>query len=177
MSLYIRYKDYKNIIDYLLSNLPQESCGILSGKPDRIVTNVYYAKNSASMPTLRYFIAEKELLTIHKSIRNAGENILAIFHSHPHHAQTRDYPSGTDIKEAYYPDAVYIIFYFRYPVTRSVYKKILYSIRHPRHIKSIFSPQYSGYYIRNNSVTGEKIEIIEMPRYIKLLHDISRKIN
>jgi proteasome lid subunit RPN8/RPN11 len=49
---------------------------------------------------------EKELMWIFKNMRHNGLELVAIYHSHP---ETEAYPSETDKRLAYYPEAYYIL--------------------------------------------------------------------
>lgn len=83
---------------------PYEACGIVAGK-NGITTQVYPIHNELESK-YRYRMAPLEQLHAFEDMEKKGEQLLAIFHSHP---QGPDSPSPTDIKEAYYPDAVYLI--------------------------------------------------------------------
>jgi proteasome lid subunit RPN8/RPN11 len=57
-------------------------------------------------PTTRYVIDPREQLKAFRTIEAAGEELVAIYHSHP---VSQPYPSPTDRAEAHYPDAFYIL--------------------------------------------------------------------
>lgn len=57
-------------------------------------------------PTTRYVIDPREQLKAFRTIEAAGEELVAIYHSHP---ASQPYPSPTDRAEAHYPDAFYIL--------------------------------------------------------------------
>jgi proteasome lid subunit RPN8/RPN11 len=57
-------------------------------------------------PTTRYVIDPREQLKVFRSLDQAGEELLGIYHSHP---VSQPYPSPTDRAEAHYPDAVYVL--------------------------------------------------------------------
>ena len=57
-------------------------------------------------PTTRYEIDPREQLKAFRAIDAAGEELVAIYHSHP---VSQPYPSPTDRAEAHYPDALYIL--------------------------------------------------------------------
>jgi len=57
---------------------------------------------------------EAQKIDAMRKIREAGEEMFGIYHSHP---SSEAVPSVTDIKEAAYPDAVYfclIVFRYKY---------------------------------------------------------------
>lgn len=84
---------------------PNECCGLVGGNGDQAKT-VYRAENAERSP-FRYSIAPREQLELMNRIEEAGEEIVAIYHSH---TKTAAYPSQTDINLAIgWPDAVYLI--------------------------------------------------------------------
>ena len=86
------------------SRTPEEACGMLAGK-DGHVLRVFPATNELHSQ-VRYRIEPKEQLDIFNEIEQQGWDLLAIYHSHP---KGPAHPSKTDIQEAYYPEAIYII--------------------------------------------------------------------
>lgn len=58
------------------------------------------------MPTTRYRIDPREQLRAFREMDDRGEDLVAIYHSHP---VSQPYPSPTDRAEAHYPDAFYIL--------------------------------------------------------------------
>lgn len=84
---------------------PKECCGLLSGR-DSVVTARHSLRNDSQTPERSYFAAPEELFLAMRQIRNAGESLLAIYHSHP---SSSAYPSPTDIAMAFYPDVVYLV--------------------------------------------------------------------
>lgn len=85
--------------------LPHEGCGLLGGTGGRAV-QFYPTLNVHSTPLTRYSIDPLQLLRVFKAMEQAGQELVAIFHSHPTSAA---YPSVTDISQAYYPDALSLI--------------------------------------------------------------------
>lgn len=85
---------------------PNETLGIIGGKNQRAL-QIYPMKNVHAKTETRYVADPQELLQVLREIEDEKQwDILAIYHSHP---ATQPYPSPTDIVEAHYPDAVYII--------------------------------------------------------------------
>jgi proteasome lid subunit RPN8/RPN11 len=62
--------------------------------------------NCAPTPTTRYMMAADELLKALLDFEKNGHDLLAIYHSHPN-GDIR--PSASDLAEATYPEAVYLI--------------------------------------------------------------------
>lgn len=97
--------------------LPEECCGLIGGQ-GRSSTGVYPLQNTARNPQSRYEARPEELFAAQKAMRVRGEELLAIYHSHPRDAEPE--PSETDVRLAYYPEVVYFIIGFnnRFPVLR-----------------------------------------------------------
>lgn len=82
-----------------------ECCGLVAGR-DGAATRVIRCANVAATPAVRYRIDPREQLAAFRAMDGAGEQLFAIYHSHP---ATTPYPSSTDRAEAFYPDAAYIL--------------------------------------------------------------------
>ena len=63
------------------------------------------AKNLAAEPT-RFLIDPKDHIDARRAARRRGLEVLGFYHSHPH---SPAWPSPTDVTEAAYPEAVYLI--------------------------------------------------------------------
>jgi proteasome lid subunit RPN8/RPN11 len=83
---------------------PNECCGMIGGA-DAQARTVYRATNAEGSP-LRYSIDAKEQFDLMRRIEDAGEELVAIYHSH---TRSPAYPSQTDVNLAGWPDAVYVI--------------------------------------------------------------------
>jgi len=86
---------------------PNECCGLIGGTADRVAQSVYRLRNVAANPLVTYEAAPEDLFKAQRSMRERGELLLAIYHSHPRAAEP--FPSETDVRLAYYPTAVYLI--------------------------------------------------------------------
>jgi proteasome lid subunit RPN8/RPN11 len=87
---------------------PEEACGLLAGKFDADicrVAEVIQTENTLHSP-FRYRLDPKEQLAAFNHIESQGLELIGIYHSHPAGPTN---PSNTDIAEAYYPDATYLI--------------------------------------------------------------------
>jgi len=110
--LIINKADLKMIFDHCLSGYPNEMCGILAGREGR-VEKVYCMTNARPGP-VSYEMEPEEQFRVMKDIREAGLEMLGMFHSHP---GGQAYPSSVDVEKAYwpgtglpnYPSAVYVI--------------------------------------------------------------------
>ncbi len=86
---------------------PAECCGWIGGSVDGRASSVYRLRNVAADPMVAYEAAAEDLFAAQKRMRERGEQLLGIYHSHP---RTREpVPSVTDVRLAYYPSAIYFI--------------------------------------------------------------------
>jgi proteasome lid subunit RPN8/RPN11 len=67
---------------------------------------VIRCRNAHPTPVTRYAIDPREQLRAFRDMEANGEELVAIYHSHP---ITQPYPSPIDRAEAHYPDAYYIV--------------------------------------------------------------------
>lgn len=104
MSLVIPKLVYDVMVHHCRLEKPIEACGVLSGKAG-VVTRCYPVGNKARSST-RYEMEPEDQLRVMTEIDNRGEDLIAIYHSHP---DSPAYPSQTDIRLAYYPDSYYVI--------------------------------------------------------------------
>ena len=88
------------------AELPNEACGLLAGSVAAgLVTRFHPARNAEASP-LRYNVDPEDLVRITFAIEDAGEELVAIFHSH---TLSPAVPSATDRRSAMYPDAIYLL--------------------------------------------------------------------
>lgn len=85
---------------------PAECCGLLGGNGDR-VGSIFPLRNVAQNPKVAYEAAPEDLFAAQRQMRENGEQLLGIYHSHPRSEDPA--PSETDVRLAYYPQAVYFI--------------------------------------------------------------------
>ena len=95
---------YAEILDHCHREYPKEACGILGGTDGR-VERVYPMTNVDGSP-ISYAMYPKEQLQVMTKLRQAGQQMLAIYHSH---TASPAYPSPVDVKLAAYPDAAYVL--------------------------------------------------------------------
>ena len=93
------------ILTQAQSSEEDEVCGLISGKNDT-ATRVYPVKNIAEEADHLFDMDPKAQIDAMREMRNQGEELFAIYHSHPHAPAV---PSATDIQQAAYPEALYLI--------------------------------------------------------------------
>jgi proteasome lid subunit RPN8/RPN11 len=92
------------MVAHCLREAPLEACGLLGGS-GRAIASFFPLRNELQSEA-RYQADPNELIAAVQAIRGRGEEILAIYHSHPH---THPIPSKTDIRENYYGEVPRII--------------------------------------------------------------------
>jgi len=94
------------LLAHARAELPNEACGLLSGSfADGRATAFHPTRNAEASP-LRYSVHPDDLVRITFAIEDAGEDLVAIFHSHTRSAAV---PSATDRRAAMYPDPFYLL--------------------------------------------------------------------
>ncbi|HEY8731868.1 MAG TPA: M67 family metallopeptidase [Candidatus Limnocylindria bacterium] len=93
------------IVAHARAEAPKEACGLVAGRDGR-ATRAIRCANAHPAPVTRYTIDPREQLRAFRDMEANGEELLAIYHSHP---VTQPYPSPTDRAEAHYPDAYYVL--------------------------------------------------------------------
>ncbi|HKO63314.1 MAG TPA: M67 family metallopeptidase [Pyrinomonadaceae bacterium] len=97
---------FEKILAHAADAKPNECCGLIGGQ-DNAARNTYPMQNVAQNPQFAYEAAPEDLFAAQREMRDRGEQLLGIYHSHPRSAQPA--PSQTDVRLAYYPQAVYFI--------------------------------------------------------------------
>ena len=99
----------QQLIDHARAGVPNEACGVIigdapaatGGRPLRWEPTT----NAAASP-FRYEIDPADLYRLTVATDDANEAFWGIVHSHTHTAAR---PSATDVGQAFYPDALYIL--------------------------------------------------------------------
>ncbi len=94
------------LLAHARTEVPNEACGILSGSAAEGRATTYHPARNAEASPYVYTVHPDDLVRIVLGIEDAGEDLVAIFHSHTH---TPAEPSPTDRRQAMYPDAVYLL--------------------------------------------------------------------
>lgn len=89
---------------WVSAHAPEEACGILAGRDGRVL-QVMVIENELH-DRYRYRMQPSQQLQAFQTLEAQGWELLGIFHSHP---EGPPEPSPTDIAEAYYPEALHLI--------------------------------------------------------------------
>ena len=102
----LRRKHVAAIVAHAIETAPAECCGLIGGKASKS-SSIYRLKNVRPDSDKAYEAAPEELFAAQRQMRERGEDLLAIYHSHPR--SNNPTPSDTDVRQAYYPAATYLI--------------------------------------------------------------------
>ena len=102
LSLHRKFID--EMIAHALEDAPNECCGIIAGQDGRAV-KLFRAQNSEASP-YRYNVDPQDLFRIHRDCDENGWEFMVIYHSH---TASEAYPSATDVRLAFWPEAYYVL--------------------------------------------------------------------
>jgi len=83
----------------------QEVCGLIGSRAG-VPVQFYPVANVATAPQRLFAMDPAQQIAALRRMRERGEGLYAIFHSHPHSPPS---PSAIDLVQAAYPEAIYII--------------------------------------------------------------------
>jgi proteasome lid subunit RPN8/RPN11 len=95
---------FDEMVEHGLAGFPNEACGLLAGEDGRPVK--FFAMSNQDASPVSYRLDPKEQLKVFTEIDDEGWDLLGIFHTHTH---SEAYPSETDLKQAFYPEATYLV--------------------------------------------------------------------
>jgi proteasome lid subunit RPN8/RPN11 len=95
----------EDIIAHARQCHPKEGCGLVAGAPLAFGRRFLPMRNVLDSDTA-FNMDPQELINALRDLRNAGEELIAIYHSHPFGPAK---PSPYDVERAYYPKAAQII--------------------------------------------------------------------
>ena len=128
----------QTIIDEMLAHAregyPNEVCGLIAGK-NGLVSRIFRTAN-IDESSISYMIEPAEQFRAFKAMRAEGLELLAIYHSHP---TSPAYPSQTDVRLAYYPEAAYLI----------------------ASLQNVGAPVIKGFRILDGKITEETLEVTQ----------------
>jgi proteasome lid subunit RPN8/RPN11 len=127
----------QSLIDEMVAHAredaPNECCGMVGGR-DGEATTVIRVENEFASP-LRFRMEGQAQYDAWKRIEDAGDEILAIYHSH---TKSRAYPSQTDVNESVmWPDQIQVIVSLEDPET----------------------PNVKGFWIRDGEISDAELEV------------------
>ena len=104
---------HEEVIAHCQSRYPKEACGLLAGAasrivpdvPARLVLQVYPMTNIEDSP-IGYSMDPKEQLQVEKQMRQRGQRLMGIYHSH---TATDAYPSPVDVNLSISQDLSYVL--------------------------------------------------------------------
>lgn len=123
----------EQVIAHCRSRYPKEACGLLAGKAG-VVTQAYPMRNIEDSP-IGYAMDPREQLQVDKQMRQQGQQLLGIYHSHTASAA---YPSSVDVGLALSPDIAYV----------------LVSLKDQQH------PEIKSYRIDGQAITPEPVTVL-----------------
>lgn len=94
----------EEVIAHAKASAPREGCGLLAGRNGQAQRFIPMENMLGS--STAYEMDPQQLISTLRDLRNSGEELIAIYHSHPFGPVQ---PSRDDIERAYYPDAAYLI--------------------------------------------------------------------
>ena len=103
----LRRSHLAEIVSHAQETAPAECCGLIGGSKSGFIIDIYRLRNVANDSQTSYEVAPEELFAAQRSMRERGQELVAIYHSHPRSPDPT--PSETDVRLAYYPAAIYLI--------------------------------------------------------------------
>ena len=123
----------EEILVHAREGYPNEVCGLIAGK-NGFVSRIFRTTN-IDESSISYMMEPAEQFRAFKEMRVEGLELLAIYHSHP---TSPAYPSQTDVRLAYYPEAAYLI----------------------ASLQNVGAPVIKGFRILDGKITEEMLEFI-----------------
>ena len=133
MILHVPHAIRDQMVAHCQSRYSKEACGYLAADGSGRVAQVYPMTNVEDSP-ISYSMDPKEQLKVDKQMRQAGQRLVGIYHSHTASAA---YPSSVDVRLAISPDVSYV----------------LVSLKDQAH------PELKSYRIDGQQVTDEPVQI------------------
>jgi proteasome lid subunit RPN8/RPN11 len=94
----------EEIVAHARAEAPRECCGVIAGR-NGVPVRLYRLTN-LEPGVDRYLIDDEELYRVYREIDDGGEDLFAIYHSHP---VSVAYPSKTDVAFAFWEESFYVI--------------------------------------------------------------------
>ncbi len=94
------------LMHHARAELPNEACGFISGSLATGRATAFHPAGNIHASPLRYDVHPVDQVRIIYAIEDAGEDLVAIFHSH---TRSTAEPSATDVRAATFPDALHLL--------------------------------------------------------------------
>jgi proteasome lid subunit RPN8/RPN11 len=94
------------VIAHAKTAYPREACGLIGGMKPSLAGGRLIPMTNVAQTASEFEMDPAELIKTLRDLRNAGEELVAIYHSHPHGPAQ---PSKKDVQRAYYPQAAHLI--------------------------------------------------------------------
>ncbi len=94
----------EEMVEHGLREFPNECCGLIAGE-DGVPVEVFALRNVEASP-VSYRLDPKDQLRAFQQIDEEGWDLLGVYHSH---TRSEAFPSETDRRLAFYPDARYLV--------------------------------------------------------------------
>lgn len=104
--IYLPRKLINQMLHWAQQSPDKEICGLVGATDGGSPTSCYPISNTSCSPETRFEMDASEQIAALRTMRNRGEQLFAIYHSHPGAPAE---PSKLDIEQANHPDAVYLI--------------------------------------------------------------------
>ena len=101
----IPLKITQQLLQHAQSFAETEVCGLIASR-NTVPASCYPISNADQQPQTKFTLEASEQISAFKTMREKGEQLFAIYHSHPH---SEALPSKTDLALANYPDVLYLI--------------------------------------------------------------------
>lgn len=105
MAIQIERTVVNRILAHAQKTPEQEVCGLV-GAGNGVPRSVYTVTNVAPQADRLFAMDPQQQIDAMRRMRDSGEELFAIYHSHPHAPAV---PSATDLQQAAYPAALYLI--------------------------------------------------------------------
>ena len=92
------------LLAHCQNQYPKEACGLLAGANG--ITQQLYAMTNVEESPISYAMDPREQLRAEKRMRQEGQRLVGIYHSHTASAA---YPSSVDVSLAISPDVSYVL--------------------------------------------------------------------
>ncbi len=96
---------FKEMVEHGLAGFPNEACGLVAANGEGRAVRFFPMRNADASP-VTYRLDAREQLKVFGEMDERGLELWAIFHTHTH---SEAYPSETDRRQAFYPEARYMI--------------------------------------------------------------------